>query len=68
MKLRHYPEAVKTGERLIAAGHRQPELYNLLAQAYEGDAKTTQAYEALRTATNLDTGDPSNSLISSRFA
>jgi tetratricopeptide (TPR) repeat protein len=62
VKLRHFPDAVKTGERLVAEGHRQPELYNLLAQAYEGDGKTIQAYEALRTATNLDTADPANYL------
>jgi tetratricopeptide (TPR) repeat protein len=62
VKSRQYASATQTGESLVARGYRQPELYNLLAQAYEGDGKTAQAYEALRTATSLDIADPANYL------
>lgn len=59
-KARQYAAAVRAGEDLVAQGYRQAELYNLLAQAYENDGKTREAYEALRTATNLDPGDAAN--------
>jgi tetratricopeptide (TPR) repeat protein len=62
VKSRQYPNALRTGEGLLARGYRQAEVYNLLAQAYEGDGKTAQAYEALRTATTLDAADPANYL------
>src|SRR4030095_13819945 len=51
-----------TGEGLLAAGYRRAELYNLLAQAYEQATRTTQAYDALREATNLDPIDETNYL------
>ncbi len=62
LKLRRHSSAVQIGEGLLARGFRKPELYNLLAQAYEGDGKTPQAYEALRTATTIDPTDPTNYL------
>ncbi len=54
--------AARTGEELVAKGERHAELYNLLAQAYEGAGKTREAYEALRTATSIDPADPANYL------
>ena len=60
IKAKQYAAAVRAGEDLVARGYRQAELYNLLAQAYENDGKTREAYEALRTATNVDPGDATN--------
>src|SRR5262249_43344976 len=60
VKAWQYAAAVRAGEDLIAHGYRQAEVYNLLAQAYEGAGKTQEAYDALRTATTLDPGDPAN--------
>jgi tetratricopeptide (TPR) repeat protein len=52
--------AIAAGEKLTAAGHRKPELYNLLSQAYENAGRTKDAYDALRTATELDPRDEAN--------
>jgi Flp pilus assembly protein TadD len=54
--------AVQIGEQLVSQGNRQAELYNLLAQAYEAAGKTGEAYNALRTATQVDPADPANYL------
>jgi predicted Zn-dependent protease len=56
------PAAIRTGEKLISEGHRKAELYNLLARAYEADGHTQQAYDALRTATQIDPRDEVNYL------
>jgi tetratricopeptide (TPR) repeat protein len=56
------PDAVRTGEELTAKGHRKAELFNVLARAYENSGNTKEAYEALRTATNVDPSDPANYL------
>ena len=55
-------DAVRAGEGLVAKGNRKAELYNLLAQAYEGAGKTAEAYGALRTATTIDPADAANYL------
>ena len=52
--------AAAAGERLAAQGHRKAELYNLLSQAYEKAGDTQRAYDALRTATDIDPGDAVN--------
>ena len=62
LKSGRHGDAVRTGEKLAAKGNRKAELYNLLAQAYEGAGKTAEAYGALRTATTIDSADPSNYL------
>ena len=46
--------AVRAGEEMVAHGFRRAELYNVLSQAYEGDGKTREAYNALRTATEIE--------------
>jgi tetratricopeptide (TPR) repeat protein len=61
-KSARYADAVRAGENLIAKGNRKAELYNLLAQAYEGAGKIVEAYGALRTATSIDPADPANYL------
>ena len=62
VKSDQHAKAVTAGEALLAKGHRKAELYNLLAQAYEGARKTAEAYGALRTATTIDPLDPTNYL------
>jgi tetratricopeptide (TPR) repeat protein len=62
VKSGRHADAVRAGEGLVAKGLRKAELYNLLAQAYEGAGKTAEAYGALRTATTIDPVDPANYL------
>ena len=52
--------AIAAAEQLIAQGYRKAELYNLLSQAYEHADRTKDAYQALRTATQLEPHDESN--------
>ncbi|HEY7306446.1 MAG TPA: tetratricopeptide repeat protein [Bryobacteraceae bacterium] len=60
VKAHEYPQAVKAGEDLIAKGYKKAELYNVLAEAYEGSGNTKQAYDSLRTATQLEPSDETN--------
>jgi len=62
VKSGNYAAAIWTGEEMLAAGYRKAELYNLLAQAYEKDGKTKQAYDSLRTATQIEPEDETNYL------
>lgn len=57
-----FEEAIKTGEALIAGGYKKAELYNLLADAYEHNRRTVDAYNALRTATQLEPQNEDNYL------
>jgi tetratricopeptide (TPR) repeat protein len=57
-----YPEAIRAAQELISAGHAKAELYNLLSEPYERTGQTIQAYNALRTATQLDPQDENNYL------
>ena len=54
--------AIKAAEEVLTAGHRQAEMYNLLSQAYEQSGRTIQAYDALRTASEIDPRDETNYL------
>jgi tetratricopeptide (TPR) repeat protein len=62
LKAKSFDAAIRTAESLIAAGHRKPELYNLLGHAYEGGGRTKDAYDALRTAATLEPLDEINYL------
>lgn len=55
-----YREAIDAGQKLIANGHGKAELYNLLAEAYEKAGETKQAYDSLRTATQLEPLEEAN--------
>lgn len=57
-----YPQAITQGEALVAAGCRKAELYNLMSEAYEASGNTRQAYDSLRTATQLEPLEESNYL------
>ena len=52
--------AIDGGEQLLHKGYRKGELYNLLSQAYERAGDTKQAYDALRTATDVDPSEEKN--------
>jgi tetratricopeptide (TPR) repeat protein len=58
----NYPAAIQAAQDVIAQGYRKSELYNLLAEAYERNNQTIQAYNALRTATQIDPRDENNYL------
>jgi tetratricopeptide (TPR) repeat protein len=58
----NYPAAIQSANDLIAQGYRKSELYNLLAEAYEHNNQTIKAYNALRTATQIDPRDENNYL------
>lgn len=62
IKSKKYKAAITTALEIIAKGHRKAELYNLLSQAYEGNGQTIEAYNALRTATQIDPKDENNYL------
>jgi len=61
VEAQNYPAAIFSGEKL-AEKYRKAELYNLLSRAYEGGGTTQQAYDALRTATQIDPNDETNYL------
>lgn len=52
--------AAKAGETLLTEGHGKAELHNLLSQAYRDSGDVKRAYDALRKATEIEPGDPSN--------
>jgi tetratricopeptide (TPR) repeat protein len=52
--------AIETGEQLLARGYRKAELYNLLAQSYEPEKRTKDAYNALRSAAEIEPRDENN--------
>jgi tetratricopeptide (TPR) repeat protein len=55
-----HSRAIAEGEELLSQGHRKAELYNLLSSAYEHAGRTQEAYDALRSATQVDPRDESN--------
>jgi Flp pilus assembly protein TadD len=57
----NYAAAIEAGESL-ARDFPKGELYNLLSRAYEGNGRTQAAYDALRTATQVDPGNETNYL------
>ncbi len=54
--------AIRSGEEMLASGHRKAEIYNLLAQAYERNGQRKRAYDALRAAVELEPKDEANYL------
>ncbi len=56
------PGAIRVANELISQGYRKAELYNLLSDAYERSGQTIEAYNALRTATQIDPLDENNYL------
>ena len=62
VKARHYSSAIQSAQEVISQGYRNAELYNLLAEAYEGSGNTLEAYNALRTAARINPADEKNYL------
>ncbi|MBZ5513455.1 MAG: tetratricopeptide repeat protein [Acidobacteriia bacterium] len=62
VRSQNYSAAIQAAQKLIAQNYRNAELYNLLAEAYEHNNQTIEAYNALRTATQLDPKDENNYL------
>jgi tetratricopeptide (TPR) repeat protein len=68
LKSRNYTAAIRTAQEFLTRKpqveieHRASNISNLLAQAYEGNRQTVEAYNALRTATQLDPKDENNYL------
>ncbi|MCI0391426.1 MAG: tetratricopeptide repeat protein [Acidobacteria bacterium] len=62
IKSRNYTTAIRTAQGFISQGNKRADFYNLLAQAHEGNGQTVEAYNALRTATQLDPKDENNYL------
>lgn len=61
VEAQNYPAAILAGEKLTQT-YRKAELYNLLSRAYEGEGNTQRAYDALRTATQIEPDDEANYL------
>jgi Flp pilus assembly protein TadD len=61
-KSRRYADAIRAAREYLSQGQKKAELYNLLSQAYEGNGQTVEAYDALRTATQIDPKDEDNYL------
>ena len=49
-----FREAIEVAQTMLDEGHRPAELYNLISEAYLGDHQLQQAYDALRSATQVD--------------
>lgn len=62
VKSRNFKAAIGVAGGYLAKGQKKAELYNLLSQAYEGNGQTVEAYNALRTATQIDPKDENNYL------
>src|SRR5262245_11197256 len=63
LKSRNYTAAIRTAQEFLTSrpqveiSNLKSQISNLLAQAYEGNGQTVEAYNALRTATQLDPKD-----------
>lgn len=55
-------DAIRVANEVFAQGIRRAELYNLVSQAYVEQGKVKEAYDALRTATEIDPQDERNYL------
>jgi len=54
IRAQSYPEAIKLFDQLVSEGLGHAALYNLVSEAYLKAGGLKQAYDSLRTATNLD--------------
>ena len=51
-----FAQAIEAAETLFEDGYRRAELYNLASEAYLGNHQLQEAYDALRSATQVDPG------------
>src|SRR5262249_30488547 len=52
-----FEDAIRVGNRLAPGDQRKAEVLNLMAQAHEKAGRTKEAYDSLRTATEISPGD-----------
>lgn len=60
LKAGDYPGAIAVANDLLRQGYRKSELYNLLSEAYLKNNQVKEAYDSLRTATQVDPQDENN--------
>lgn len=60
LKAGDYPGAIGVANDLLGEGYRKAELYNLLSEAYAKNNQVKEAYDSLRTATEIDPEDENN--------
>jgi tetratricopeptide (TPR) repeat protein len=54
IKAASYPEAIQLFKDLVAEGYKKAELYNVVSEAYLKTGQLQQAYDVLRTATQIE--------------
>src|SRR5882724_10295860 len=54
IKAARYPQAIQLFKDLVAEGYKRAELYNVVAEAYLKTGQLQQAYDVLRTATQIE--------------
>jgi tetratricopeptide (TPR) repeat protein len=55
-----YHGAIRVGQELIAQGYKHSELYRLISEAYLGNGKIREAYDALKMATQISPKEEDN--------
>jgi predicted Zn-dependent protease len=56
------PQAIQTFKQLVSEGHKTAELYNLASEAYLNSNRVQEAYDAMRTGTQIEPGAEDNYL------
>jgi tetratricopeptide (TPR) repeat protein len=54
IKAASYPDAIQLFKDLVAEGYKKAELYNVVSEAYLKTGQLQQAYDVLRTATQIE--------------
>ncbi len=54
IKAANYPDAMQTFKNLVGDGYKTAELYNVVSEAYLKSGRVQEAYDALRTATQIE--------------
>ena len=54
IKAASYPEAIALFKDLVSEGYRRAELYNVISEAYLKTGRLQEAYDVLRTATQIE--------------
>ncbi len=54
VKAAKYPQAIQTFQELVSEGYKTAELYNLGAEAYLNSNRVQEAYDAMRTGTQIE--------------
>ena len=54
VKAAKYPQAIQSFQELVSEGHKTAELYNLASEAYLNSNRVQEAYDAMRTGTQIE--------------